>query len=136
MTSKRSKCCAFLLLIFISKSVSKKLLIKIKSQLRKYSNCISNINLSLRQKVFPNQGMKMLYKTKKCLYVRVIWLLLYLAVCMVIRVDMVIILLVLKVLFVTKFTIEHLFQIFQAFLNCSFLLLLILWKETKIILST
>ena len=36
---------------------------------------------------------------------------LYLPMCVVIRVDVVIIFLVFKILFVTKFTVEHLFQI-------------------------
>ena len=36
---------------------------------------------------------------------------LYLPMCMVVRVDVVIIFLVFKILFVTKFTVEHLFQI-------------------------
>ena len=36
---------------------------------------------------------------------------LYLTMCVVIRVDVVIIFLVFKILFVTKFTVEHLFQI-------------------------
>lgn len=61
-------------------------------------------------KVFlSNQGMKILYETKQCFQLRVIKMSLNLAVCMVIRVDMVIIFLVFKILFVTKFTIEHLF---------------------------
>lgn len=76
--------------------------------------------------------MKILYETKQCFQLRVIKMSLNLAVCMVIRVDMVIIFLVFKILFVTKFTIEHLFQIFQALLDCFFLLLLILWKQTKV----
>ena len=53
--------------------------------------------------------MKILYETKQCFQLRVIKISLNLAVCMVIRVDMVIIFLVFKILFVTKFTIEHLF---------------------------
>lgn len=36
---------------------------------------------------------------------------LYLTMCVVVRVDVVIIFLVFKILFVTKFTVEHLFQI-------------------------
>ena len=46
--------------------------------------------------------------------------------CVVVRVDVIIIFLVFKILFVTKFTVEHLFQIPQTLLDGFFLFLLIL----------